>query len=306
MTRLAVTAIVVASAALMSAPARAQKKPPAAETTPLSLPSVGDTLAPNGAPGWPAKLEWLYDVPSFKDATGKVVLHWFCAPKVAACAEDLARVKALKENHPRLYIIAYVGGAKGDAKKLDPIRAEEGVGRGTVAFGKQATSLIKRLGVTGPVSIVVGIDNKITFATTGTAATDFDARDAKVAALAGAIKDYTVASEGPRIVKPDDKFRLSMTVKLASWLKYSARTPAEFKLTAPPDLKCDNTTLRGDQLKVVDPTTMVAQVSCSGPKGVYETRATLTFGYDNTVAGGAGLGTESAVWKFEIKPMGIQ
>ena len=41
-------------------------------------------------------------------------------------------------------------------------------------------------------------------------------------------------------------------------------------------------------------------VTCSGPKGSYEARANLSFGYD-APTGGAGLGTESANWKFEIK-----
>jgi hypothetical protein len=289
--------VTILVSAMLGAPAHAQKKAP---PEPLALPKVGDTLAPNGAPGWPAKLEWLYDVPSFKDATAKVVLHWFCLPKAPGCAADLARVISLKEN-ARVYVIAYIDGAKGNAKKLDPIRGEEGVGRGTVAFGKNATSLIQRLGITGPVSIVVGLDNKVALVTTGEQATDWDARDAKVNALSAAIKDYTSSSDGPRVVKPSESFRLSMTIKLASWLKYSKRTPAEFKLTAPPDIKCDSTTLRGDQLKITDQT-MVAQISCSGPKGVYETRGTLTFSYDNPVGGGSGIGTDSATWKFEIKP----
>jgi hypothetical protein len=301
MSRLAIIVTLTAAATLTTAPARAQKKQ---ADPPLSLPAVGDTLAPNGAPGWPPKLEWLYDLPSFKDATGKIVLHWFCAPSLTACTEDLARVVTLKEN-ARVYVIAYISGAKADAKKLDPIRETEGVGRGTVAFGKQATALVKRLSITGPVSIVVGIDGKVAFVTTGESPADLDARDAKVLALSSAIKDYTASSDGPKVVKPDDKFRLSMTIKLASWLKYSKRTPAEFKLTGPKDIKCDSTTLRGDQLKITDQT-MVAQVSCSGPKGIYEMQGTISFGYDNPVGGGSGLGKDGATWKFEIKPMGMQ
>jgi hypothetical protein len=164
---------------------------------------------------------------------------------------------------------------------------------------------MKRMSITGPVSIVVGIDGKIAFVTTGGGPVDLDARDAKVTSLSSAIRDYSSTSEGPKIVKPDDKFRLTMTVKLASWLKYSKRTGAEFKLTSPPDIKCDHTALRGDQLKVTDQA-MVAQLSCSGPKGVYELRGTITFGYDNPVGGGGGVGTEIANWKFEIKPMGMQ
>ncbi len=301
MKRLAVTAFAVASATMIGAPARAQKKQPAADA-PISLPSVGGTLAPNGAPDWPQKLEWLYDVPSFKDATGKIVLHWFCAPKIAACTEDLARVVTLKEQNGRVYVIAYINGTKADAKKLDPIRAEEGVGRGTVAFGRNVGSMMKRRGIPGPVSIVAGIDNKVAFVTTGSGPADLDARDAKVISLARAIKDYTTSSDGPKLVKPGEKFQLAMTIKLAPWLKFSKRTPAEFKLTVPPDIKCDATTLRGNQLRLADPTTMIAQVSCSGSKGVYETRGAITFGYDNPIAGGTGLGTDGAGWKFEIKP----
>ena len=304
MNRFVVSVTVIASAMILGAPAHAQKKKAPPES-PLSLPRVGDTLAPNGAPGWPAMPDWLYDVPSFKDATGKVVLHWFCGPKVSGCTDDLARVVTLKEN-ARVYVIAYIDGSKGEAKKqLDPIRGEEGVGRGTVAFGKHAGALTRRLGVTGPVSIVVGIDNKVAFVSTGETPAELDARDAKVTALSLAIKDYTTSSAGPSLVKPGDPFRLSMTVKLASWLKYSSRTPAEFKLTPPADIKCDSTTLRGAQLAITDQT-MVAQVSCTGTKGVYEMRGTITFVYDNPVGGGSGMGTDGATWKFEIKPMGIQ
>ncbi|HWO17159.1 MAG TPA: hypothetical protein VNO30_00225 [Kofleriaceae bacterium] len=303
MTRLAIIALVVASAAMTSAPAHAQKKKPSAG--PLSLPAVGETLAPNGAASWPQKLDWLYDVPSFKDATGKIVLHWFCSPKVDACAEDLERIVKLKENNARVYVVAYIAGAKGEAKALDPIRETEGVGRGTVAYGKNTTALLSRLGTTGPASVVVGIDGKVAHVTRGGAQSDADARDAKVAALANAIRDFTVTSDGPTIVKPGDKFRLAMTVKLASWLKYNRSRPADFQLTAPADIKCDNTALRGGQLTITDQT-MVAQVTCSGTKGVYELRGAINFSYDNPVGGGTGLGSEGAVWKFEIKPMGIQ
>jgi hypothetical protein len=302
MNRLVASAIVLASATLLTRAAGAQPaKPKPVEPT---LPSVGDTLLPSGAPSWPAKLDWLYDVPSMADATGKVVLHWFCAPKITTCTEDLARVVTLKEN-ARVYIVAYINGTKTDAKKLDPIRETEGVGRGTVAFGKNVTALMKKLSLTGPVSLVVGLDNKVAFATTGTTPADLDARDQKVTALSNAIRDYTATSDGPKVVKPDDKFRLSISIKLASWLKYSKRTVPEFKLTAPADIKCDAKSLTGDQIKVADQT-MTAQVSCSGSKGVYELRGTVTFGYDNPVSGGSGLGTESATWKFEIKPMGMQ
>lgn len=302
MIRTAAVAFAAAIAApLMLAGAPVHAQPKSQPDTPLALPVVGGTLAPNGAPGWPQKLEWLYDVPSFSDATGKIVVHWFCSPQVTTCTEDLARIVTLKENTPRVYIIAYVSGTKAEAGKLDPIRLSEGVGRGTVAFGKNTIALMKRMGTTGPLSVIVGIDNKVAQVSVGSSPSELDARDAKVTQLAAAIKDYTAASDGPRAVKVDEKFRLSMTINLATYLKYSKRTVPQFALTAPRDIKCEQTALRGEQIKVTDQT-MLAQVSCSGPKGVYELRGTITFGYDNPISGGAGLGTESTTWKFEIKP----
>ena len=54
-----------------------------------------------------------------------------------------------------------------------------------------------------------------------------------------------------------------------------------------------------EAVKIVDQT-LTASLSCSGNRGVYEIRGTLNFGYD-TPSGGAGLGTESTNFKFEIK-----
>lgn len=285
-----------------------QPQPPPASSAPTNgprqalgttLPQVGELLAVNGAPGWPPKLQWLYDVPSFIDSTGKVVIHWFCAPKVPSCADDLARVLTLKENSNRVYVIAYINGTKAQAKKLDPIRESEGVGRGTLAFGRNVGAIMKKMSITGPASIVVDVDGKIAHVSTGSSPTELDVRDAKVNALAAAIKEYAMTSEGPKLVRINEKFSLAIQVKLASWLKYSKKTPMSFKLMAPKDIKCDATSLTGAQLKPVDQT-LTAKVTCSGPRGIYEVRGQLTFGYD-TLGGGAGLGTESANWRFEIK-----
>ncbi|HET7499556.1 MAG TPA: hypothetical protein VFK02_01080, partial [Kofleriaceae bacterium] len=261
------------------------------------MPAVGDELPIAGTASWP-KLDWLYDVPALADAAGKVSVHWFCAPKAPGCIEDLARVITLKENG-RVYVIAYVNGTKAQAQKLDPIRGSEGVGRGTVAFGRGVTKLMKELGVTGPASIVVDVDGKVQLVTTGATPADLDARDAKVAAQAAAIKEYVSSQDGPRQVKPGDKFQLTISIRLASWLKYSTSTPMELKVTVPPDIKCDATTLKGDQIKLAD-RQLTATVTCSGPRGIYEARGELRFGYD-APSGGAGLGAESARWKFEIK-----
>jgi len=264
-----------------------------------SLPNAGETLAVNGAPGWPQKIDWLYDIPSFKDSTGKVVIHWFCSPKVPACVDDLARIVTMKENSNRVYVIAYINGSKGQAKKLDPIRESEGVGRGTLAFGAGVGKLFKTMSIVGPVSIIVDVDGKVAQVATGSSPTELDARDAKVSALTAAIKEYTTSSDGPaKVVKPGEKFTMKIAIKLATWLKYSTKTPREFKVTVPKDITCDATTLKGDQVKIADQV-LTGAVTCSGPKGSYEARANISFGYDTN--GGAGLGTESASWKFEIK-----
>jgi hypothetical protein len=281
----------------MVATAQAQPtKPASSPPPPATLPSAGDTLGITGTGSWP-KLEWLYDVPAANDAAGKVVIHWFCAPKVQACTDDLARIVTLKENG-RVYVIAYINGTKAQAKKLDPIRESEGVGRGTVAFGRGATKLMKDLGVTGPASIIVDVDGKIALVTTGSSPPELDARDAKVNAAIAAIKEYVATTAAPKQAKAGDPFQLSIAIKLASWLAYSDKTPRELKVTIPPDIKCDQTLLKGDQIKVADKL-LTATITCSGPRGIYEGRGELRFGYD-APGGGTGIGAESAKWKFEL------
>jgi hypothetical protein len=280
-----------------TAAAQPTTRPGKAPPAPAVLPAVGETLELTGTPSWP-KLDWLYDVPAPSDAAGKVVIHWFCAPKIAACPDDLARIVTLKEGG-KVYIIAYINGTKAQAQKLDPIRDSEGVGRGTLAFGRGATKLMKDLGLTGPASIVVGVDGKVLAVASGPAPGDLDARDAKVNAALAAIKEYVATSDGPTVVKPGDKFPLTIAIKLAAWLKYSDKSPMEMAITVPPDIKCDATTLKGEQIKVADKQ-LTATVTCSGVRGIYEARGELRFGYD-APGGGTGLGAESARWKFEIK-----
>ena len=264
-----------------------------------TMPKVGDTLNQNGGATWP-KMQWLYDAPSAKDSAGKVVIHWFCAPKVQACVDDLARVITLRDTG-KVYIVAYLNTASStEAKKLDPIRESEGVGRGTVAFGKGVTALDKQLSITGPASFVVDVDGKVQLVSTASDATALDARDAKVNELSHSIKDYTSHQDGPTTAKPSEKFTLSLKIQLANWLTYSASQAKEFDLTVPKDIKCDSTKLKGDQLKV-DGHTMTAQVSCSGPRGNYEARGSMKFGYDSP--SGAGFGNvDGVVWKFQIAP----
>jgi hypothetical protein len=264
-----------------------------------SLPKVGDTLGQSGQADWP-KLQWMYDAPSAKDAAGKVVIHWFCQLKVQPCIDDLARIITLRDTG-RVYIVAYITApTTKDAKKLDPIRESEGVGKGTVAFGKGVTTLVKQLGLTGgPASIVVDVDGKVAMVSTAVDATALDARDTKVNALVGAIKEYTAHHTGPETAKVGEKFNLALRIQLAPWLTYSKAQPMQFDLTVPKDIKCDATTLKREQLKIEDHT-LTAQVSCSGPRGVYQAQGKIKFGYDSP--SGTGFGdVDGVVWKFELK-----
>jgi hypothetical protein len=296
MNRLVIATIMLGTAVASAQPSKQQPLP-----VTVVLPAVGDTLPPNGAVGWPTPLDWTYGDPAMTDAAGKIVIHWFCAPKIQACTDDLARITTLKENSNRVYVIAYINGTKADAKKLDPIRESEGVGRGTLASGKNVTTIFKKMGIVGPASLVVDVAGKVALVTTGSTPAELDARDAKVNTLAAGIKEYTATVEGPKVVKAGEKFPLSLTIKLASWLTYSKKpgTSLDFKVTPPKDIKCDNTLLKGDQLKPVNQT-LTATVNCSGPKGSYEFRGQINFGYD-TPSGATGIGTDGANWKFEIK-----
>jgi hypothetical protein len=264
------------------------------------LPTKDSTLPPNGTPGW-GTFEWLYDNPAMTDAAGKVVIHWFCAPKIQACSDDLARVLTLRQNSNRVYVIAYISGSKRDAQKLDPIRGSEGVGRGTVAYGKGVTTMMKQLGITGPASFVVDHDSKVQHVTTGGSPGELDARDKAVTDLAADIKDYITIFDGPGTVQAGAKFQFGITIKLATWLVYDKKPGAtrNFQLTAPKDIKCDNTVLKGDQLKPED-RLLRALVTCSGPKGSYEVRGQINFSY-TTPTGAPGLGSNGTSWKFTIQ-----
>lgn len=289
--------MLVASAAV-AAPKRAPK-----EVITASVPKVGDALPINGAEGWPTSLVWLYDTPSFTDATGKVVVHWFCMPKVQSCVDDLARIVNLREN-AKVYVIAYIASdRKRDVLKIDPIRESEGVGNGTVAYGKSAIALQKKWGFTGPASIVVDVNGKVTHVTTGSQPAELDQRDQIVKDLSSKIRDFTVTSEAPKVVRTNEKFTLAMRVELASYLRFSKRAPIEMKLTVPPDIKCDRTRITGEQMKIQDQV-LQATATCSGPRGSYEARATLTFGYEKPGGKSTGLGTESATWKFQVSDAG--
>ena len=271
---------------------------PAVAQPSAAAPKVGDAL--ELSPGVWGVQKWTLGAPSANDAAGKVVIHWFCSPKVSECKEDLARLLTLRENGG-VYIIAYINGSARDAKKLDPIRESEGIGRGTVASGPGVKKLFKTLGVAkGPWSFVVDVDGKLKIITTTGDINELDARDTAVKQLVDAVKPYTTFNDGAKGGNPASKLAFTVRIQLSPWLTYSKKAPLEYNFTGAKEIKCDATSLKGDQLKL-DGKTLTGTVTCTAPKGSYQARGEIRFGYESP-SGAQGIGVEAASWKFEIKP----
>jgi hypothetical protein len=275
---------------------------PALAEPAANAPHAGDVLelAPASWTTTMGKTQWTMGTPSTTDAAGKVVIHWFCSPKVTECNEDLTRLVALRDTG-NVYIVAYINGSQRDAKKLDPIRESEGVGRGTVASGPGVKKLFKSLGLAkGPLSIVVDVDGKVKAVTTSGDLNELDSRDQVIKGLVDAIKPYTTTNACPTTGNPSSKLAFTIKVQLSPWLDYSKKTPMSFTFTGPKEVQCPTTTLTGDQMKI-DGKTLTGTVTCTAPKGVYQARGEIRFGYVSP-SGAQGLGVEDASWKFEIKP----
>lgn len=272
---------------------------PPVQTAPVPGHAVGNTLPLTGEANWP-KLSWTYNLPAQNDAAGKVVIHWFCAAGNKDCKADLDRVIALRDAGG-VYVIAYINGSQRQAKALDPIRESEGVGRGTLAYGPNVKKLMTMLGAKkGPYSIVVDVDGKVKAVTTSGDINELDARDAMVKQLVEAVKPFTTSNEGSKAAKPNEKLTFTYKVQLANWLTFSQKTPMEFTFSTSKEVKCDATTLKSDKLKI-EGRTLTAQVTCTAPKGSYQARGEIRFGYD-TPAGGTGLGNDGVTWKFDVAP----
>lgn len=264
--------------------------------------ATADVPVPGNAWAWPTLKSWLAGTPVPADAAGKVVIHWFCKPKVEACKDDLARIYNMREAGTMVYVIAYINGTGRDAKKLDPVRDE--VGAGAVAYGPPVKKLWKTLGFASvPVSIVVGTDGKVAMVTTTGDLDQLDARDAKIAELVKGITEFTTKQSGPTDpVKPGDKFDVGVEVTLASWLVWSpGMVPEVFLTTLPPDVTCDAKMKRGADVSI-DGKLLRAKFTCSSTvKGAYELRAALRFGYDAPNKA-TGVGEDNVSWKFVVKP----
>jgi hypothetical protein len=280
--------------------------PPVPVTQPAAPPApsvpghaVGNTLPLSGEANWP-KLSWAYNLPSQNDAAGKVVVHWLCTPSSKDCKADLERIIALREAGG-VYVIAYVNGSQRQAKTLDPIRESEGVGRGTVAYGPGVAKLMKLLGTKkGPYSIVVDVDGKVKAVTTSGDINELNARDTVVKSLVESVKPFTISNESTKSAKPNQKMTFTYKVQLANWLTFSQKTPMEFTFASSKEVKCDATTIKADKMKI-EGHTLTAQVTCTAPKGSYQARGEIRFGYD-TPTGGTGLGNDGVTWKFEVAP----
>lgn len=309
------TAIRLVALSLLSTTAAAQPTTSPSQTTPAPAPTqpapapvappaqpgrnIGNTLELTGEASWP-KLSWMYNLPSQNDAAGKVVIHWFCTPKVKDCTADLERLIALRESGG-VYVIAYINGTQRQAKTLDPIRESEGVGRGTVAYGPNVKKLMKQLGIAkGPHATVVDVDGKVKAVTTSGDLNELDARDATVKSLVEAVKPFTVSNDAPKTAKPSEKITFTYQVQLANWLTFSQKAPMEFTLSTAKEVKCDATTLKADKLKIQG-RTLTAQVTCTAPKGNYQARGEIRFGYDSP-GGATGLGNDGVTWKFDVAP----
>ena len=263
--------------------------------------AAADVPVPGNPWPWPTLKSWLEGAPTSVDTAGKVVVHWFCKPKVEACKDDLARIYNMREQGTLVYVIAYIAGTGRDAKKLDPVRGE--IGAGAVAYGKPVQKLVKTLGFGKmPVSIVVGTDGKVALVTTTGDLDQLDARDAKVAELVKGIHEFSTTQAGPTApIKAGDKFDVSVEVTLASWLAWSNMVPEVFLSNLPPDLTCDAKMKRGGEV-TVDGKRLKAKFTCSSAvKGAYELRAALRFGYDAPNKA-TGVGEDNVSWKFVIKP----
>jgi len=105
---------------------------------------------------------------------------------------------------------------------------------------------------------------------------------------------------GPSRSRPGDKFALSLSIKLRELAQYSDTTPRELRLITPPDIKCDATNLRGDQIKAAD-RLLTATVMCSGPKGKLRGAAPSCGSATTHRAAAPALAPRTAGWKFEIK-----
>ncbi len=276
-------AVVLASVAVLAAPARAE------------APAVGEPWS------WPILKDWLEGSPNGSDAAGKVVVHWFCKPKVEDCKVDLARIFNTREQG-NVYVIAYINGSKRDAGRLDPVRGE--VGAGAVAFGKQVGTLFKRMaiGAALPMSIVVDVDGKVALVSHTGDPDQLDARDTKVAALVAAIKVFTVHGTCPSVpIKKGERFELSVSADLATWLDFDVSVQPEIKLTLPPDVTCDATLLKGTAI-TVSGRKLSAVVGCRGSvKGSYEATGSVRFSYRGPNKA-LGVGADAVRWKFSVAP----
>ncbi|HEY5950016.1 MAG TPA: hypothetical protein VIV40_31190 [Kofleriaceae bacterium] len=245
-------------------------------------------------------MQWLYNAPSSNDAAGRVVIHWFCTAKVAACVDDLARIVTMREAGG-VYIVAYINGSERDAKKIDPIRESEGVGHGTVAYGPAIKKLFKQLGIAkGPASVVVDLDGKVKTVATSGDINELDSRDSIIQGLVESVKPFTTSNNAPKTAKVGEKLTFTFTVQLGSWLTFSKKSPMEFTFQAAKEVKCDATKLKAEQMKIVDKT-LTATVTCTAPKGSYQARGEIRFGYDSP-NGATGLGNDGATWKFVVGP----
>ena len=268
-----------------------------AGTAAAQEPVVGDYLRV------PVFKAWLDASPNAEDAAGKVTIHWFCKPRLEACRDDLARIYNLREQHARVYVVAYIDGTLKDARKLDPVRGD--VGAGGVTYGKPVAAMLRSMGVTAadlPMSVVIGIDGKVALVTRGGGPEALDQRDARVRSMIDDIHEYVIGASSPAgTVKVGQRFELGLKIELASWLKFDPSRPAVLTLTPPPDVTCDATRVGPERMKVIVGTLETSVTCHAAVKGVYEAKGTIRFNFLGP-RGAIGVGDDGVTWKFEVRP----
>ena len=233
------------------------------------------------------------------DAAGKVVIHWFCTPKVAACTDDLARIVTLRERRRLHRRVHQRLAARREEARSDP--RERRRRRGTVATGPGVKKLFKQLGIAkGPASIVVDVDGKVKLVTTSGDINELDARDTMVKALVDAIKPFTTRERRPEDGEAEREVRRSRSrSQLANWLTFSKKTPMEFTFTVAEGRQVRRDDAQGRPAQDRRQT-LTATVTCTAPQGQLPgaRRDSLRLRQPERTTG---LGNDGATWKFEVK-----
>ena len=266
-------------------------------TPPSEMPAAGDTLPLS--PDYWGKQKWLYDAPSENDAAGKVVIHWFCPPKVQACTDDLARIITLRDNG-KVYIVAYIDGNASlrEEARSDPRERGRRQGHGRVRPGRhQADEEARR-------EARPDVDRRPTSTARSswsrpTATPPRSTRATRRSTRSiGAIKEFTTSHEGPATVKAGDKFTLAFKVQLAQLAEVLAE--ARRRSSTSRSRRTSSATRRRSRATSSRSRADADRARSTAPRPTASTRRAARSGSATTSPGGSrASATDGANWKFE-------